>query len=108
MEADLMDSSTTAVPDVEHTEAGLSVPRLFEERARIAPDAVAVSDPAGSLTYAELNAAANRLADLLVERGAGPELSLRCRIPAAGPCAAGRAPGVPADGGGRPPGGRHR
>ncbi|GAA2143479.1 hypothetical protein GCM10009760_29930 [Kitasatospora kazusensis] len=81
MEADLMGSSTPAVPDVEHDGTDLSVPRLFEERARITPEAVAVSDAAGPVTYAELNAAANRLAGLLVERGARPESVVAVSLP---------------------------
>jgi amino acid adenylation domain-containing protein len=45
----------------------------FEEQVRATPDAPAVSDQHTTLGYAELNAAANRLARLLVARGAGPE-----------------------------------
>ncbi|MFB0620868.1 amino acid adenylation domain-containing protein [Streptomyces sp. AGS-58] len=59
----------------------VSVPRLLEERVRVAPDAVAVSDHTGTMTYRELNAAANRLADLLVERGAKPESVVAVGLP---------------------------
>ncbi|MET8566301.1 amino acid adenylation domain-containing protein, partial [Streptomyces flaveolus] len=46
----------------------------FEARAARSPEAVAVVDADGThVTYAELNARANRLARLLVEHGAGPE-----------------------------------
>jgi amino acid adenylation domain-containing protein len=47
---------------------------LFEERARLAPDAVAVSSGAGSVTYAELNRRANRLAHRLRSVGVGPDV----------------------------------
>ncbi|GAA2264397.1 hypothetical protein GCM10010145_44460 [Streptomyces ruber] len=58
---------------------------LFERRAAAVPERTAVSGGAGSLTYAELNARANRLARLLAERGAGPgrvvALALRRDVP---------------------------
>jgi amino acid adenylation domain-containing protein len=44
----------------------------FEARALAQPDAVAVECDAACLTYAELDARANRLARLLVARGASP------------------------------------
>ncbi|UMP06749.1 amino acid adenylation domain-containing protein [Amycolatopsis sp. EV170708-02-1] len=52
------------------SEIGACVPQLFEQRVRTCPDAIATSDQDGYLTYAELNAAANRLAAALIERGA--------------------------------------
>ncbi|GGL80161.1 hypothetical protein GCM10010129_24750 [Streptomyces fumigatiscleroticus] len=45
---------------------------LFEQRAAAVPERTAVTCEGESLTYAELNAEANRLARLLTERGAGP------------------------------------
>ncbi|MFE9681830.1 amino acid adenylation domain-containing protein [Streptomyces sp. NPDC006285] len=45
---------------------------LFEEQAASVPDRTAVTCGDEQLTYAELNAGANRLARLLAERGAGP------------------------------------
>ncbi|HEU0053345.1 MAG TPA: amino acid adenylation domain-containing protein, partial [Longimicrobium sp.] len=45
---------------------------LFEAQAERTPRAEALSFDGASLTYAELNAAANRLAHRLLERGAGP------------------------------------
>ncbi|GAA3670614.1 hypothetical protein GCM10022267_66800 [Lentzea roselyniae] len=56
----------------ETSEVAETLPELFEARARAVPDAVAITDGATTLTYAELNAAANRLARVLVSRGAGP------------------------------------
>ncbi|WP_020608201.1 non-ribosomal peptide synthetase [Actinokineospora enzanensis] len=44
-----------------------------EQQVARTPDAVAVIDPAVTLSYAEFNARANRLAGLLLERGIGPE-----------------------------------
>ncbi|MEN3357664.1 MAG: hypothetical protein V7637_1646 [Mycobacteriales bacterium] len=46
---------------------------LFESRADRTPDAPALLSGTGSLRYAELEARANRLARLLIGRGAGPE-----------------------------------
>ncbi|HEV3381207.1 MAG TPA: amino acid adenylation domain-containing protein, partial [Trebonia sp.] len=50
-----------------------TLPALFAAQARRTPDSVAVQDAASALTYAELDAASNRLARLLAERGVGPE-----------------------------------
>ncbi|MEV5687391.1 amino acid adenylation domain-containing protein [Streptomyces sp. NPDC052164] len=46
---------------------------LFEERAGSAPDATALVFGEDSVSYAELDARANRLAHLLAAKGAGPE-----------------------------------
>ncbi|MDA3650035.1 amino acid adenylation domain-containing protein [Saccharopolyspora indica] len=54
---------------VERPEALL--PQRFEAQVRRTPDAVAVLDDAGALTYAELNRRANQLARHLRARGAG-------------------------------------
>ncbi|HST57474.1 MAG TPA: amino acid adenylation domain-containing protein, partial [Longimicrobium sp.] len=47
---------------------------IFETQAARTPDAVAVSFEDRSLTYADLNAQANRIAHHLVRRGVGPEV----------------------------------
>ena len=55
--------------------------RRFEEQAALVPDRVAVSCVDESVTYAELEAEANRLARLLVERGAGPGAAVALALP---------------------------
>ncbi|GGK78181.1 hypothetical protein Sme01_44210 [Sphaerisporangium melleum] len=50
-----------------------TVPELFERWAARTPDAPALTDGETTLTYAELNAKANRLAHHLIAAGAGPE-----------------------------------
>ncbi|HEY7769508.1 amino acid adenylation domain-containing protein, partial [Longimicrobium sp.] len=52
---------------------GVCVHELFERRAEETPEAIAVVSESGSLTYAELNARANRLAHRLRAGGVGPD-----------------------------------
>ncbi|WP_410598224.1 amino acid adenylation domain-containing protein [Amycolatopsis sp. lyj-90] len=51
----------------------MCLPELVERQAALRPDAIAVVSGTRQLTYAELNARANRFARLLRTRGAGPE-----------------------------------
>ncbi|MFH8993364.1 amino acid adenylation domain-containing protein, partial [Streptomyces sp. NPDC017940] len=51
----------------------VSLPEAFEQRVARTPEAMALVFEGVELSYAEVNARANRLARLLVERGAGPE-----------------------------------
>ncbi|MCX4231483.1 non-ribosomal peptide synthetase [Streptomyces ortus] len=50
-----------------------TLPELFQDRAARTPDATAVVFEGAEVTYADLNARANRLARLLIDRGVGPE-----------------------------------
>ena len=52
--------------------APVSIPVLFAAQVARAPEAVAISCEGRSLTYRELEGAANRLAHLLAGHGAGP------------------------------------
>ena len=54
--------------------ADLLVHELFEAQADRTPDAVALASAGESLTYAELNARANRVAHHLRELGVGPDV----------------------------------
>ncbi|MEU2792834.1 non-ribosomal peptide synthase/polyketide synthase [Streptomyces sp. NPDC007100] len=60
---------------------GPTLPALFEERAARTPGALAVVTEHGELTYAELNERANRLARLLLTRGAAPERLVAVALP---------------------------
>ncbi|MGX1805705.1 non-ribosomal peptide synthase/polyketide synthase [Nocardia sp. NPDC055321] len=62
-------NDTTAAVDTEQT-----LLALFEDRARTAPDAIALAVEGESLTYGELAARVHRLARYLVEQGVGPDV----------------------------------
>ncbi|NVZ54574.1 amino acid adenylation domain-containing protein, partial [Pseudomonas sp. B6002] len=57
------------------------VHQLVGDRARETPDAVAVKFDAQTLTYAELDSQANRLAHALIARGVGPEVRVAIAMP---------------------------
>ncbi|MFJ8201371.1 amino acid adenylation domain-containing protein, partial [Streptomyces sp. NPDC096152] len=69
-----MNDTVGAVPDADPTE-------LIEAQAARTPHATAVVFEGRRLTYAELNARANRLARVLVARGAGPEGLVALTLP---------------------------
>ncbi|AYN37372.1 non-ribosomal peptide synthetase [Streptomyces albus] len=58
-----------------------SLPARFERAASRAPEATALTHGEQSLTYAELDRRANRLARLLRTRGAGPEQRVALLLP---------------------------
>ncbi|WP_354596888.1 amino acid adenylation domain-containing protein [Streptomyces sp. JL1001] len=58
-----------------------TLPELFAAQAARTPEAIAVRDKDGSLTYAELDARSNRLARSLIEAGAGPEKVVAIAVP---------------------------
>ncbi|WP_150130614.1 amino acid adenylation domain-containing protein, partial [Streptomyces sp. 150FB] len=59
--------------DTAHEVPEASLPELFRAQVTRTPDALAVISDGAELTYAELDARANRLAGHLVERGVGRE-----------------------------------
>src|SRR5205823_9072779 len=67
--------------DTDRDVARLAFPALFEAQVARTPDAPAVLSETGALSYAELEARANRLAHLLIERGAGPERIVALALP---------------------------
>ncbi|MFI8194719.1 amino acid adenylation domain-containing protein, partial [Streptomyces sp. NPDC085946] len=57
------------------------LPALFERQAAATPRARAVAARDAELSYAETDARANRLAHLLISRGAGPEQTVAVALP---------------------------
>ena len=71
---------------VDWNDTGLDTPlatltELFAARVQEAPDAIALVFEDEQLTYAELDAASNRLANVLIARGAGPERVVALAVP---------------------------
>ncbi|AQW48647.1 amino acid adenylation domain-containing protein [Streptomyces violaceusniger] len=60
---------------------GRTLPGLFEARAAMCPDAPALTDGDRTLTYRQVNERANRLARVLVARGAGPDRLVALALP---------------------------
>jgi amino acid adenylation domain-containing protein len=67
--------------DTEMPLTGADLPGMFSAQVRRTPDAVAVETVDETLSYAELNARANRLAHLLLQQGAGPERYVAVIVP---------------------------
>ncbi|WP_328973724.1 non-ribosomal peptide synthetase [Streptomyces sp. NBC_00239] len=79
--ADERDWLVKEINDTAHPVAPDTLPGAFEAQAERTPDAVALIGEQETLTYAEFNRRANRLAHWLVEQGAGPEQLVAVRIP---------------------------
>jgi amino acid adenylation domain-containing protein/non-ribosomal peptide synthase protein (TIGR01720 family) len=58
-----------------------TVPAQFAEQARTTPDAVAIAAVDESLTYAQLNERANRMAHWMIAKGVGPEQRVVVLLP---------------------------
>ncbi|MBY6706004.1 amino acid adenylation domain-containing protein [Rhodococcus sp. BP-241] len=54
---------------------------VIDDAVAGSPDAIAVETAHGALTYAQMDASANRIARLLVSRGAGPETTVAIALP---------------------------
>jgi len=59
----------------------VTLPALFEAQVERSPEAIALVFQESTLSYAELNAQANRLAHLLIRRGVGPESLVAIALP---------------------------
>ncbi|MFF4646797.1 amino acid adenylation domain-containing protein [Streptomyces sp. NPDC001389] len=71
----------SGVNDTAHPVTADTLPGAFEAQVRREPDRVALIGEHETLTYAEFNRRANRLAHWLVEQGAGPERLVAVRVP---------------------------
>ncbi|WP_156750115.1 non-ribosomal peptide synthetase, partial [Mycobacterium sp. E2479] len=60
---------------------GVSIPALFDQHVARAPETVAIRFGGRSMSYRELDAASNRLAHLLIARGAGPGECVALHLP---------------------------
>jgi amino acid adenylation domain-containing protein/thioester reductase-like protein len=86
-EVDLLDAGErdqllTGWNQTAHELTAVTLPRLFEAQAARSPDAIAVIDGTDRLSYAELNARANKLAHHLASQyGAGPEQIVAVALP---------------------------
>jgi amino acid adenylation domain-containing protein/non-ribosomal peptide synthase protein (TIGR01720 family) len=67
--------------DTDRAVPAATLPELFEAQVARTPDLPAVLFDGGSLSYAELEMRANRLAHLLIGRGVGPERIVALALP---------------------------
>ncbi|MFK0026661.1 amino acid adenylation domain-containing protein, partial [Streptomyces sp. NPDC090798] len=81
LDADERERVLTTWNDTGHDVPDTTLPELFEQQTARTPDAFAVAGGGTELTYAELNARANRLARHLVGHGAGPERLIAVAVP---------------------------
>ncbi|WP_394426001.1 AMP-binding protein [Streptomyces sp. SGAir0957] len=70
-----------AAHGVRTASCGLTLPELFTRTAGHSPDAVALADASGEVTYGELAARSDRLARALRARGIGPETVVAVALP---------------------------
>ncbi|MFD5697592.1 non-ribosomal peptide synthetase [Streptomyces lasiicapitis] len=77
----LLESWNPPAPAGEHEGVDGTLPSLFEAQVASTPERTAVLCGAARLDYAEVNRRANRLARLLVARGAGPETLVAMCLP---------------------------
>ncbi|MFE2210278.1 amino acid adenylation domain-containing protein [Streptomyces rubiginosohelvolus] len=64
-----------------HALSGRTLPGLLDQQAALTPDALAVVCADERLTYREVASRSNRLARLLISRGAGPETLVALALP---------------------------
>ncbi|MGH3672082.1 MAG: amino acid adenylation domain-containing protein, partial [Pseudonocardiaceae bacterium] len=67
--------------DTDRAVTPATLPELFNAAVARGPDAPAVRSAEGALSYAQLDARANRLARVLIEQGAGPERVVALVLP---------------------------
>jgi amino acid adenylation domain-containing protein len=67
--------------DTTHPIPAMTLPVLFQAQVQATPEAVAVACGGTGLSYAQLNAAANRLAHVLITYGVGPEQVVALALP---------------------------
>ncbi|MEU4167249.1 amino acid adenylation domain-containing protein [Streptomyces sp. NPDC026665] len=79
--ADEHDRLVRQINDTARPVAETTLPDAFEAQVCRTPDRVAVIGEHETLTYAEFNARANRLAHWLIAQGAGPEQLIAVKIP---------------------------
>ncbi|NEA98887.1 SDR family oxidoreductase [Streptomyces sp. SID13726] len=72
---------TSLVPEPGGAAPDATLPARFEAQAARNPEATAVTHTGADLTYAELDARANRLARLLIAHGAGPGRTVATALP---------------------------
>ncbi|MBC6447462.1 non-ribosomal peptide synthetase [Actinokineospora xionganensis] len=75
------DQVVTAFNDTSAPVAADTLTELLRRQAERSPECTAIVFEGSSITYAELHARANRLAHVLVERGAGPERVVALALP---------------------------